>query len=662
MDKKSGRSVLPLSKGTNFEKKNQDNNGKLWAKGGYRRESASGSLSVKPEVAHKTFHRFRTDKRPKPRGQQDALARDETPSLEDQYAELGSVYLPGSKKTNINHLTNFTFAPRNEVQRENGNKFRKNGNHYVKRNKYVKEYFLQANCQFVVNTYGDYKQHSINPDALVDWNYIEQINIHMNDFPLCPICRFPPSAAKITRCGHIFCWSCFLRYLDHSENSYLKCPICFENVYQADLKSVIIIPRNTFNIGETITFKLMKRNEKSLTPYPAEESIPKESFLMDFSEEDSPKMYCKLLLAKNSDICSITDREKRELEDQMQNADQSELAFIQKAVGYNDKRVNKVLEDMVNEVGLGETPPQEMKHKKYDNEDQQSSKCIYFYQASDGQHIYIHSLNVKMLKHTYGSLEHAPSTITAKILSRESDYMREEYRKCFKYLAHLPVTCPFETMEIELDDTVVSRETLKFYHAAVEERKRDRLKKAKEEKIRERRITEEVNLKIYKRYPAAHIPLESKEQFPLFGSSSISGSDLGADLEQQTEQGSSSCGTRPRTFAKMVACVKPQWPNLKSSAIPVVPATTSKMTSLGVISGRRRYNSNCTTTSEEPDGNDPGLASNPRISFGDAIAQALKEIPSDKQPGSSGYSEKGKKKKKAKPRLLLSNSSLFGYS
>lgn len=86
-----------------------------------------------------------------------------------------------------------------------------------------------------------------------------------------------------------------------------------------------------------------------------------------------------------------------------------------------------------------------------------------FSPASDGQHIYIHSFNVKMLKHDYGSLKDAPTTITAKILSKESDYMSEGYRKCFKYLAHLPVTCPFETMEIEMGDTVVSQETLDFF-------------------------------------------------------------------------------------------------------------------------------------------------------------------------------------------------------
>lgn len=675
MDKKCGRSVQPLTKGANFDKKTQDNNGKLWTKAGYRREAASGSLSVKPEVVRKNCQRFRTsDKRPRPRGQQDVVVRDEASSLEDPSVELGSVYLPGSKKTNISHLTNFTFTPRNGVQRENVNRglFQKNGNYCLKRFKYAKEHFLQANCQFVVNSSGDYKQHLSNPDALVDWNYIEQINIQVNDSPLCPICRFPPSAAKITRCGHIYCWSCFLHYLDLSENSYQKCPICFQNVYGGDLKSVIIITQNTFNIGETITFKLMKRNENSLTPFPASERMEKEHSFMNFSADEPSKIYCKLLLAQNSDICTIINREKRELEDQLLNAEDTEVSFIEKAAIYNQSREAKVLGDMVNDVVLGETPPRvsftgigkTLNCVDDISKPRSTSKYIYFYQACDGQHIYIHSFNVKMLKHTYGSLEYAPTTITAKILSKESDYMSEEYRKCFKYLAHLPVTCPFETMEIELNDSVVTQETLDFFHAELDDRRKRRLKKAKEEKIRERRITEEENLKIYKRYPEAHIPLESTEQFPSFGSPPDASSyDLYANMEQN-EQSSSSQDYSGPSFAKMAASVKTQsnqWPNLGSSAIAIVPSS-SKHSSLSVISGRRRYNSNCTTTSEEQEGIEPEFVPEARMTFGDAIAQALQKASKNDPLGSPGCGEKGKKKKKAKPRVLMSTSSSFGYS
>jgi len=42
--------------------------------------------------------------------------------------------------------------------------------------------------------------------------------------------------AKITRCGHIYCWSCMLHYLSLDDKSWRKCPICYEAVHEKDLK------------------------------------------------------------------------------------------------------------------------------------------------------------------------------------------------------------------------------------------------------------------------------------------------------------------------------------------------------------------------------------------------------------------------------------------
>lgn len=61
--------------------------------------------------------------------------------------EMNSVYLPGSKKQNLNHLLNFNYAPRNRTDSttfmRSGN-ISKGGHAYVKRVKYNKEQFLQA--------------------------------------------------------------------------------------------------------------------------------------------------------------------------------------------------------------------------------------------------------------------------------------------------------------------------------------------------------------------------------------------------------------------------------------------------------------------------------------------------------------------------------------
>ena len=49
----------------------------------------------------------------------------------------------------------------------------------------------------------------------------------------------------------------------------------------------------------------------------------------------------------------------------------------------------------------------------------------HFFLAEDGQHIYMHNLNVRMLVKEYGSLENAPPIIKAKIVEIDSVSMTE---------------------------------------------------------------------------------------------------------------------------------------------------------------------------------------------------------------------------------------------
>jgi hypothetical protein len=83
--------------------------------------------------------------------------------------------------------------------------------------------------------------------------------------------------------------------------------------------------------------------------------------------------------------------------------------------------------------------------------------------AADGQHIYLHALNVRMLEHCYGSLELCPPTLTGRIIEKESGSMTEELRRRLRYLQHLPITCQFEVAELQLKPPIVSKETLDYF-------------------------------------------------------------------------------------------------------------------------------------------------------------------------------------------------------
>lgn len=72
----------------------------------------------------------------------------------------------------------------------------------------------------------------------------------------------------------------------------------------------------------------------------------------------------------------------------------------------------------------------------------------------DGQHIYLHSLNARMLERQYGSLEESPLFLVGKIVEIESGSMTEELRKRLRYLQHLPITCQFQVVEVDLGESV----------------------------------------------------------------------------------------------------------------------------------------------------------------------------------------------------------------
>lgn len=97
-----------------------------------------------------------------------------------------------------------------------------------------------------------------DPDRLVEWDRIEEIHIETHSSIACPICLHEPTAAKMTKCGHVYCWPCLLHYLSLSDKPWRKCPICFESVYKSDLKSARVLkhPRD-YRVGEYIEMQLV---------------------------------------------------------------------------------------------------------------------------------------------------------------------------------------------------------------------------------------------------------------------------------------------------------------------------------------------------------------------------------------------------------------------
>lgn len=641
MEKKpTGRPLQTPGKGvgTDSKKVPDGNNGKLFPKTSRRRESNGTPNSAKYEPNRKPVpQKSKTiDKRPRPRGQYSACGKEDSKVVEDQEAEIGSVFIPGSKKQNLNHLLNFHYAPRDNAlqwrsvggqrwSHASGN--RNSGilamsNH---RHKYNKEQYLQANCQFVVKADGDYSPYSSNPDTLVDWDLVEQIRVQGPEVPSCPICLYPPVAAKMTRCGHVYCWPCILHYLALSDKSWRKCPICFEAVHKQDLKSVVALPCVACNIEEEIEMRLMCREKGSLVVTPVEEMGTLTSTSDGLPLSVPASVYSKLILATPLQVLSIVDREKAELKLQLSDETNSpEVCFTEQAIELLSERETSLIKkstelkrsalsenasnysstsnsfsrninlkseailyvsafdnvtadasttpgtklpkesgnnmdiddgkcdskfplsddeislrfrnESISSEGLGSEEDGNWENSMITAEDlelaqtnqsrlpscspslgtESMNKYYYFYQAADGQHIYLHSLNVRMLERGFGSLENCPQRLRGRVLEKEAGSMTLELRKRLRCFQHLPLACQFEVAEIQLEPPLVSKETMNHFRDQLEYRHRRRQKRAREEQRWEKRAAQEEARKLG-HFPSPQIRIDSHHQFPRWG-------------------------------------------------------------------------------------------------------------------------------------------------
>ncbi|KAI8806656.1 hypothetical protein BJ742DRAFT_854957 [Cladochytrium replicatum] len=110
----------------------------------------------------------------------------------------------------------------------------------------------------------------------------------------------------------------------------------------------------------------------------------------------------------------------------------------------------------------------------------------YFYRCADGQHMYMHPMDIKILKHKYGSYDRFPDVLhIEKVLSVRESTVTEDLRKRCKYLGHLPLSCDVAFCELDLKG-IVSEETLAVFEKELSQRER-RLQKQLDDDARSKK-------------------------------------------------------------------------------------------------------------------------------------------------------------------------------
>jgi len=212
----------------------------------------------------------------------------------------------------------------------------------------------------------------------------------------------------------------------------------------------------------------------------------------------------------NNDLASIHSRDTAEVSSSMSTA-QAIIEAVQrneeKRADMDAKRAQKALEDQNNTASAVETdiPEAYQQHqlsrtgsssvlsqategfnyspnvaKAKVTDTNSSSPTYYFYQTSDGQHAYLHPLDIKILKKEFDTYENFPKSIVVRVNDVEESTLTEDLRKKFKYLSHLPLSCDVTFLEVDLKG-VVSNETLDTFSNELRIRQKKRNERLRRE-------------------------------------------------------------------------------------------------------------------------------------------------------------------------------------
>ncbi|KAJ2878994.1 hypothetical protein IWW38_006203, partial [Coemansia aciculifera] len=334
--------------------------------------------------------------------------------------------------------------------------------------------FINANFRFVLKPmyWLNFKSIATQADLQLEWTWIERVIMPVaGETVACPICLSPPKAARVAKCGHVFCYPCVLRYLSfESERGMVpkKCPICWAMVTGDDLlpvhfweaqyhtsavdKAVADVTPHSqpsspkLVSGAHITMRLMKRPQAVNICLPrttlsrvysaevaehavkvvagtagGEPPLENQHFPWTFTEGALP--FAKFILAGSDYNRAQYSRELEELNREMKEeaADSLSQMYVEWAITSVETLLKAAQSPTTSDQRL---EARAMKEQGYDNAGDDSApvqgsspdgekhpeQYYYFYQADDGQHIYMHPLEIRILAQEHGGFDNLSDT------------------------------------------------------------------------------------------------------------------------------------------------------------------------------------------------------------------------------------------------------------
>ncbi|KAJ1727847.1 hypothetical protein LPJ61_004358, partial [Coemansia biformis] len=145
----------------------------------------------------------------------------------------------GRDKANLNHLLNFSLPARVPLAPLLGRPRRRAAEGAVseRQAEISRAVFINANFRFVLKPshWATFMPVAHRDDMQLRTEWIERVVMPVvGDAVSCPICLSCPTAARITKCGHVFCMPCIQRHLSYGDGGdgrhATKCPVCWYSI------------------------------------------------------------------------------------------------------------------------------------------------------------------------------------------------------------------------------------------------------------------------------------------------------------------------------------------------------------------------------------------------------------------------------------------------
>ncbi|KAI0201895.1 hypothetical protein F4808DRAFT_422665 [Astrocystis sublimbata] len=412
-------------------------------------------------------------------------------------AELRAVRNASSRRgqTSITHLLNYSipshhYQDHHRASRRHPTWSTGSGYHAVD-----KARFVHANYRFVVSPTGNYSAQAADADKHLDWSDVLQIIASSrSQLAKCPICFCDPVAPRMARCGHVFCLTCLLRFMNSTnedepaprrEARWKKCPICDDTFRLSEVRPVRFYEgqENPLpEIGADVVLRLMVRNAGSILALPGEGASDIANMGEDIPWHFAASVmdYARIMKGTNE---YVIEQFERETEDLRKQAQEDELHYgveegdwTQRAIRAINMAKEKVLEQHQEAGSAPSLAPSGSKHHP-------RQQKFHFYEAPP--HLYLSPLDIRILKTNFGDFSDFPSAMLPRVEHISTGHVVDDaLRKRAKYLAHLPQGCVISFLECDWTDIVPPEILDTFANDLEKRRKSHRDKEAQEERER----------------------------------------------------------------------------------------------------------------------------------------------------------------------------------